>query len=131
MTLGYLEELILPAVFKRRDAEGKARSVKVPEYFKRPQIPWQTVIKRKNFQCWERQTAFFVLPNFVHFLCNCNRNFCRISALYLSHICSCIHTPPNAHKMESIVVEQMRMVVYVCVGKGRHLGLDRDRNCSD
>lgn len=59
MTLGYREELILPAVFKtRRDSEGKAMSAKVPEYFKGPQIPWQTVIKRKNFQRWERQTAF-------------------------------------------------------------------------
>lgn len=39
MTLSYQEDLILPAICKRRDAEGKAMSVKVPEYFKGPQIP--------------------------------------------------------------------------------------------
>lgn len=97
MTLGYREELILPAVFKRRrDAEGKAMSVSVPEYFKSPQIPWQTVIKRKNFQSWERQTAFFVLSNSVYFLCNCNRNFCKISELYLIAI-----SPEFAHHTDN------------------------------
>lgn len=79
------------------------------------------------------QTAISVLSNSVYFLCNRNRNFCKISALYLSCICSCAYklsTGKGIDNGKSSASTNEGMVVHVGVCKGRHVGLDGNRNSS-